>query len=86
MPVISLFYQLMTKLLAYATRRETGGLNDYIDLSFLVGAYGAQIYPMRHFFDLEQRWIFYTDFAARNDQETTTQVYYMFGLGENVVD
>lgn len=84
MPVISIFYQLMTKLSAYSTRRETGGRNDYIDLDFLVRAYGTHIYPMRHLFDLEQRWIFYTDFAVDNDQDTTAQLYYMFGLGENV--
>lgn len=86
MPVINLFYQLMTKLSAYSTRRETGGQNDYIDLDFLVRAYGLQIYSMRHFFDLEQRWIFYTDFAVNNDQDTTAQLYYMFGLGEDVAD
>ncbi|KAK0707153.1 hypothetical protein B0T21DRAFT_416324 [Apiosordaria backusii] len=28
-PVINLFYQLMTKLSAYSTRRETGGQNDW---------------------------------------------------------
>lgn len=82
MPVINLFYQLMTKLSAYSTRRETGGQKDYRDLDFLVRAYGLQIYAMRHLFDFEQRCIFYTDFAVNNDQDTTAQLCYMFGLGE----
>lgn len=86
MPVISIFYQLMTKLSAYSTRRETGGRSDFIDLNFLVRAYGTEIYPMRHLFDLEQRWIFYNDFAVLNDQDTTAQLYSMFRLGENVAD
>lgn len=83
MPVIDIFYQLTTKLSAYSTRRATGGENDYIDLDFLVRAYGLQIYTMRHLFDLEQKWIFYTDFAVTNDQDTTAQLYYMLGLGED---
>lgn len=40
---------------------------------------------MRHLFNLEQRWIFYNDFAVNNDQDTTAQLYYMFGLGEDAV-
>lgn len=83
MPVINIFYQLTTKLSAYSTRRATGGRNDYIDLDFLVRAYGVQIYSVRHSFDLQQRWIFYGDFAANNDQETTAKLFYMFGLGED---
>lgn len=82
-PVINIFYQLTTKLSAYFTRRETGGRNDYIDLDFLVRAYGQEIYAMRHFFDLEQRYAFYADFAANNDQDTVAQLHYMFGLGED---
>lgn len=85
MPVIDIFYQLTTKLSAYSTRRGPGGENDYSDLDFLVRFYGLPIYTMRHLFDLEQRWIFYNDFAVNNDQDTTAQLYYMFGLGEDAV-
>lgn len=49
-PVIDLYHQFTTKLLAHYTRRLDGDSKDYMDLNFLVSQYPEQIYYLRDFF------------------------------------
>lgn len=81
-PVIDLYYQVTTKLSAHYVRRLNDETKDFIDLSFLVSQYPDQIYYMRDYFNADQKWAFYTDFAAINDKSSADFLFYTLGFSQ----
>lgn len=85
MPVIDLYYQFATKLSAHYARRLEEETKDFIDLSFLVWQYPDQIYYMRDYLDADQKWAFYTDFAAINDKTAADSLSHTLGFTLDMV-
>lgn len=61
--VLGLFFQIYAKLDAFC-RRGGEGSNDFLDLEFLFMTYASDIPSIRDYYDLEQRWCFWRQYAA----------------------
>lgn len=53
-----------------------------MDLNFLVSQYPEQIYYLRDFFDADQKWAFYTDYAAANDKSAAGFLLQILGFAQ----
>ena len=80
---IDLFYQMSSKLQAHHTRRITGATNDYFGLVFLVSSFSRMVWEIRDLLNLEHRRVFFNDFSATNEDDTTgvvTNMQMILGL------
>lgn len=83
MPVLNLYYQFTTKLLANCGGRDMGGGLDCADLVFLVREYPDEIRLMRDSLDVGQKWTFYDIFVEQNGPEFAAYLYEILGLSDD---
>jgi hypothetical protein len=67
-PVVTLYYQVSTKLSAHHFWRRARRFEHYEDLVFLIKEYGERIFDFRGLLDVEHKRNFYADFLVNKDR------------------